>query len=201
VQLGAGAKKAKNTTQAERGHFAKALVEPKHVVTEFRVTDAAGIEVGAEVGADHFVEGQFVDVQGETIGKGFAGAMKRWNFGGMRATHGVSVSTARTAPPASARIRARSSRARRWPATSGSRPSPPEPADLPRRRRARPDHDQGRGPGRRGRCVKIRDAVKRKRSGRPPQPGRLPHQRRRRPPRDRGPGRTRAKLRRTGASK
>jgi large subunit ribosomal protein L3 len=92
VQLGAGAKKAKNTSQAERGHFAKALVEPKHVVTEFRVTDAAGIDVGAEVTADHFVEGQFVDVQGETIGKGFAGAMKRWNFGGMRATHGVSVS-------------------------------------------------------------------------------------------------------------
>ena len=92
VQLGAGAKKAKNTSQAERGHFAKALVEPKHVVTEFRVTDAAGIDVGAEVGADHFLEGQFVDVQGETIGKGFQGAMKRWNFGGMRATHGVSVS-------------------------------------------------------------------------------------------------------------
>ena len=92
LQLGAGAKKAKNTSQAERGHFAKALVEPKRVVAEFRVPEGALIDVGAEITADHFVPGQKVDIQGETIGKGFAGAMKRWNFGGMRATHGVSVS-------------------------------------------------------------------------------------------------------------
>jgi large subunit ribosomal protein L3 len=92
LQLGAGAKKAKNTSQAERGHFAKALVEPKHYVAEFRVDESALIEVGAEITADHFVAGQKVDIQGETIGKGFAGAMKRWNFGGLRATHGVSVS-------------------------------------------------------------------------------------------------------------
>ena len=92
LQLGAGAKKAKNTSQAERGHFAKALVEPKHVVAEFRVVADAVIDVGAEITADHFVPGQRVDIQGETIGKGFAGAMKRWNFGGLRATHGVSVS-------------------------------------------------------------------------------------------------------------
>ena len=92
VQLGAGAKKAKNTSQAMRGHFAKALVEPKRIITEFRCTEADLIEVGAEITADHFVEGQLVDVQGASIGKGFQGAMKRWNFGGMRATHGVSVS-------------------------------------------------------------------------------------------------------------
>ena len=92
LQLGAGAKKAKNTSQAERGHFAKALVEPKHYVAEFRVDESGLIEVGAEITADHFVAGQKVDIQGETIGKGFAGAMKRWNFGGLRATHGVSVS-------------------------------------------------------------------------------------------------------------
>jgi len=92
LQLGAGAKKAKNTSQAERGHFAKALVEPKRLVAEFRVAEGALIEVGAEITADHFVPGQKVDIQGQTIGKGFAGAMKRWNFGGMRATHGVSVS-------------------------------------------------------------------------------------------------------------
>lgn len=92
LQLGAGAKKAKNTSQAERGHFAKALVEPKRIVAEFRVPESALIEVGAEITADHFVAGQKVDVQGATIGKGFAGAIKRWNFGGMRATHGVSVS-------------------------------------------------------------------------------------------------------------
>jgi large subunit ribosomal protein L3 len=92
LQLGAGAKKAKNTSKAERGHFAKALVEPKRCVAEFRVSEDNLIEVGAEFTADHFAAGQKVDVTGVTVGKGFAGAMKRWNFGGMRATHGVSVS-------------------------------------------------------------------------------------------------------------
>ncbi len=92
LQLGAGAKKAKNTSQGLRGHFAKALVEPKHEVTEFRVTEDNLIAVGAELTADHFVPGQKIDVQGTTIGKGFAGGMKRWNFGGLRATHGVSLS-------------------------------------------------------------------------------------------------------------
>ena len=92
LQLGAGAKKAKNTTKAERGHFAKGLVEPKHYVAEFRVSEDNLIDVGAEFTADHFLPGQKVDVAGVTVGKGFAGAMKRWNFGGMRATHGVSVS-------------------------------------------------------------------------------------------------------------
>ena len=92
LQLGAGSRKAKNTSKAMREHFAKAEVEPKRVVREFRVADDNLIDVGAELTADHFVEGQLVDIQGETIGKGFAGAMKRWNFGGLRATHGVSVS-------------------------------------------------------------------------------------------------------------
>ena len=92
LQLGAGAKKAKNTSKAERGQFAKALVEPKRHLVEFRVTEDNLIDVGAEFTADHFVPGQRVDVAGLTVGKGFAGAMKRWNFGGMRATHGVSVS-------------------------------------------------------------------------------------------------------------
>ncbi len=92
LQLGAGAKKAKNTSAPLRGHFAKALVEPKREVAEFRVSAENLIEVGAELTADHFVPGQKVDVQGVTIGKGFAGGMKRWNFGGLRATHGVSLS-------------------------------------------------------------------------------------------------------------
>src|SRR5579871_6568358 len=92
LQLGAGAKKAKNTTKAERGHFAKALVEPKRHVVEFRVSEDNLIDVGAEFTADHFVAGQKVDVSGVTVGEGFAGAIKRWNFGGLRATHGVSVS-------------------------------------------------------------------------------------------------------------
>jgi large subunit ribosomal protein L3 len=92
LQLGAGAKKPKNTSKAERGHFAKALVEPKRQVVEFRVSEDNLIDVGAEFTADHFVAGQKVDVSGVTVGKGFAGAIKRWHFGGMRATHGVSVS-------------------------------------------------------------------------------------------------------------
>ena len=92
LQLGAGAKKPKNTTKAERGHFAKALVEPKSHVVEFRVSEDNLIDVGAEFTADHFMPGQKVDVSGLTVGKGFAGAMKRWNFKGLRATHGVSVS-------------------------------------------------------------------------------------------------------------
>ena len=92
LQLGAGAKKAKNTNKAQRETFAKAEVEPKAYVTEFRVDADGLLDVGAELSAEHFVVGQKVDIQGETIGKGFAGAMKRWNFGGLRATHGVSIS-------------------------------------------------------------------------------------------------------------
>ncbi|WP_069880164.1 50S ribosomal protein L3 [Bosea sp. BIWAKO-01] len=92
VQLGSGLAKVKNVSKAERGHFAVAKVEPKRQVVEFRVSNDALIPVGAELTADHFVVGQFVDVSGTTTGKGFAGGMKRWNFGGLRATHGVSVS-------------------------------------------------------------------------------------------------------------
>jgi len=92
VQLGAGAAKAKNVAKPQRGHFAKAEVEPKARVAEFRVADDALLDVGAEISADHFIAGQLVDVTGHTQGKGFAGAMKRWGFGGMRATHGVSIS-------------------------------------------------------------------------------------------------------------
>ena len=92
LQLGAGVKKAKNESKAMRGHFAKAQVEPKAVVAEFRVDEDGLIDVGAEFTADHFVPGQKVDITGVTIGKGFAGAIKRWHFGGLRATHGVSVS-------------------------------------------------------------------------------------------------------------
>jgi large subunit ribosomal protein L3 len=92
LQIGVEAAKPKNVSKAMRGHFAKAQVEPKRHVAEFRVSEDNLIEVGAEFTADHFVAGQKVDVTGLTVGKGFAGAMKRWNFGGMRATHGVSVS-------------------------------------------------------------------------------------------------------------
>jgi large subunit ribosomal protein L3 len=92
VQLGSGARKSNTVNKAERGHFAAAKVEPKRKLAEFRVEENELIPVGAEITADHFVVGQFVDITGTTIGKGFAGPMKRWNFGGLRATHGVSIS-------------------------------------------------------------------------------------------------------------
>jgi large subunit ribosomal protein L3 len=92
LQLGSGARRPKNLTKAERGHFAAAKVEPKRKLAEFRVQDSDLIPIGAEITADHFMVGQFVDVTGISIGKGFAGPMKRWNFAGLRASHGVSIS-------------------------------------------------------------------------------------------------------------
>jgi large subunit ribosomal protein L3 len=92
LQLGAGERRTNNMIKADRGYFAKAKVEPKRKLAEFRVSEDALIPVGAEITADHFIPGQFVDVCGISIGKGFAGAMKRWNFGGLRASHGVSIS-------------------------------------------------------------------------------------------------------------
>ncbi len=92
VQLGAGTAKAKRVSKAMRGNFAKANVAPKRKIAEFRVAPENLIDVGAEITAEHFVEGQKVDVSGTSIGKGFAGAMKRHNFGGLRASHGVSIS-------------------------------------------------------------------------------------------------------------
>ena len=92
VQLGAGARKVQSTTKADRGYFAIAKVEPKRKLAEFRVDDDALIPIGAEITADHFVVGQYVDVTGTSTGKGWAGPMKRWNFAGLRASHGVSIS-------------------------------------------------------------------------------------------------------------
>src|ERR1700739_4785069 len=92
LQLGIGHAKVKNVSKAERGRFAVAHVEPKLRLAEFRVAEGKMIPVGAQITADHFTVGQYVDITGQTIGKGFAGAMKRWNFHGLRATHGVSIS-------------------------------------------------------------------------------------------------------------
>jgi large subunit ribosomal protein L3 len=92
VQLGMGKAKVKNVSKPNRGHFARVKVEPKKVVREFRVADDATVEIGASLSAAHFVVGQKVDVTGTSKGKGFAGAMKRWNFAGLEATHGVSIS-------------------------------------------------------------------------------------------------------------
>lgn len=92
LQLGVGTAKVKRVSQAMRGHFAKANVEPKRKLVEFRVSADAVVDVGSELVPSHFADGQFVDVTGTSIGKGFAGAMKRHNFGGLRASHGVSIS-------------------------------------------------------------------------------------------------------------
>lgn len=92
VQLGVGTAKVKNVTKAMRGHYAKAKVEPKRKLVEFRVSADALLDVGSEIGANHFIAGQFVDAAGTSIGKGFAGAMKRHNFSGLEASHGISVS-------------------------------------------------------------------------------------------------------------
>jgi large subunit ribosomal protein L3 len=92
LQLGSGPRRPNNMSKADRGYFGKANVEPKRKLAEFRVTDDALIPVGAEIMADHFLPGQFVDVCGISIGKGYAGGMKRWNFAGLRASHGVSIS-------------------------------------------------------------------------------------------------------------
>ena len=92
VQLGIGKAKAKNVSKAQKGHFAKAKVEPAQKLVEFRVADDAALEPGAVLSAAHFTVGQFVDVAGITKGKGFAGGMKRWNFRGLEASHGVSIS-------------------------------------------------------------------------------------------------------------
>src|ERR1700732_3571332 len=92
LQLGAGTRKPNRLNKAQRGHFALAKVEPKRKLAEFRVEESDLIPIGAVITADHFVAGQFVDVTGISIGKGFAGPMKRWNFAGLRASHGVSIS-------------------------------------------------------------------------------------------------------------
>src|SRR5262245_22814336 len=92
LQIGSGARRTNNMSKADRGYFGKQNVEPKRKLAEFRVSEDALIPVGAEITADHFIPGQFVDICGITIGKGFAGGMKRWNFAGLRASHGVSIS-------------------------------------------------------------------------------------------------------------
>ena len=122
VQLGVGLAKVKNTSKALRGHFAKSSVEPKAKLAEFRVSDDALVPVGSEITAAHFVSGQYVDVTGTSIGKGFAGGMKRHNFGGLRASHGVSVSHRSLGSTGQRQDPGKTLRTRRWPArwaTSG----------------------------------------------------------------------------------
>lgn len=172
VQLGAGRAKIKNVPKAERGHFAVAHVEPKRRVAEFRVDKTGLIPVGAEMTADHFVAGQFVDVTGVSIGKGFAGAMKRWNFGGLRATHGVSVSHRSHGSTGNRQDPGRTFKGKKMAGHLGQ-----ERVTTQNLRVVRTDVDQGlilvegAVPGSKGEWILVRDAVKKPLPKEAPRPG------------------------------
>jgi large subunit ribosomal protein L3 len=163
VQLGCGAAKAKRTSAAMRGHFATAKVEPKRKLAEFRVSPENLIEVGEEITANHFLEGQRVDVAGTSIGKGFAGVMKRHNFGGLRASHGVSVSHRSHGSTGQAQDPGRVFKGKKMAGHMGSVRVTTQNLEV-----VRTDADRGlimiKGavPGSKGGWVTIKDAVKRK---------------------------------------
>jgi large subunit ribosomal protein L3 len=172
LQIGAGTRKVKNVTRAERGHFAVAEVEPKRKVAEFRVTEDNLIDVGAELTADHFIPGQFVDIAGTSIGKGFAGAMKRHNFGGLRATHGVSISHRSHGSTGQRQDPGKVFKGKKMAGHMGD-----EHVTIQNLQVVRTDPDQGlilvRGavPGSKGGWVTIRDAVKKTLPEGAPKPG------------------------------
>ncbi len=172
LQLGAGSKKAKNTNKAQRESFAKLEVEPKAYVTEFRIDADAMMDVGSEFSADHFVAGQKVDVQAETIGKGFAGAMKRWNFGGLRATHGVSVSHRSLGSTGQRQDPGRTFKGKKMAGQLGQETVTTQNLTV-----VRVDVERGlimiKGavPGSEGTYVKVRDAIKRALPANAPKPG------------------------------
>jgi large subunit ribosomal protein L3 len=171
VQLGVGNAKAKNVSKPMRGHFAKAKVEPKAVVGEFRVGEDALLNVGDELHVGHFVAGQFVDVVGVSIGKGFAGAMKRHNFGGLRATHGVSVSHRSHGSTGNRQDPGRTFKNKKMAGHMGARQVTVQNLEV-----FGVDADRGlvlvRGgvPGAKGSYVRITDAVKAGRPGEAPYP-------------------------------
>jgi large subunit ribosomal protein L3 len=172
LQLGSGSRKVKNVTRAQRGHFAKAQVEPKAKLVEFRVSPENVIEVGAELTADHFLPGQFVDVTGTTIGKGFSGAMKRWNFGGLRATHGVSISHRSHGSTGNRQDPGKTFKGKKMAGHYGAERVTTQNLEV-----VRTDADRGlilvRGavPGPKGGWVMLRDAVRRSRPKEAPNPG------------------------------
>lgn len=172
LQLGSGSRKVKNVTRAQRGHFAKAHVEPKAKLVEFRVSPENVIEVGAELTADHFVPGQFVDLTGTTIGKGFSGAMKRWNFGGLRATHGVSISHRSHGSTGNRQDPGKTFKGKKMAGHYGAERVTTQNLEV-----VRTDADRGlilvRGavPGAKGGWVMIRDAVRRPLPKEAPNPG------------------------------
>ena len=162
-----GKAKVKNVTKPKRGHFAKAKVEPKKKLAEFRVAKDALLEVGAELVAEHFVAGQFVDVVGTTIGKGFAGAMKRWNFRGLEASHGVSVSHRSHGSTGNRQDPGRTFKDKKMAGHLGSeRVTTQNLKVVADRRREGPALVRGAVPGAKNGYVLVKDAVKRKAAAR-----------------------------------
>ncbi|MGA0594877.1 50S ribosomal protein L3 [Enterovirga sp. CN4-39] len=174
LQLGIGRAKVKNVSKAERGRFAVAQVEPKQKLAEFRVSEDALIPVGAEITADHFVPGQFVDVTGTTTGKGFAGGMKRWNFGGLRASHGVSISHRSIGGTGGRQDPGKTFKNKKMPGHLGV-----ERVTTQNLRVVRTDVErglilvEGAVPGHAGGWIYIKDAVKRKAPADLPMPGKF----------------------------
>ena len=174
LQLGVGKAKVSRLTKAERGNFAVAKVEPKRKVAEFRVSPENLIAVGAEITADHFVPGQFVDVSGTTIGKGFQGVMKRWNFGGLRASHGVSISHRSHGSTGQRQDPGKVFKGKKMAGHLGVENVTTQNIEV-----VRTDVDRGlilvRGsvPGAKGGWVHLRDAVKRKLPAAAPVPGKF----------------------------
>ncbi|KQP58844.1 50S ribosomal protein L3 [Methylobacterium sp. Leaf399] len=174
LQVGVGKAKVKNVSMAERGRFAIAKVEPKQKLAEFRVSEDAMIPVGAEITADHFIAGQFVDVTGTTTGKGFAGGMKRWNFGGLRATHGVSISHRSIGSTGGRQDPGKTFKNKKMPGHMGV-----DRVTTQNLRVVRTDPErglilvEGAVPGVAGGWIQIRDAVKRKLPADVPQPGKF----------------------------
>lgn len=172
VQLGAGVPKIKRLSRAERGHFAAAKVEPKRRLQEFRVSPDNALPVGAEMSVEHFVPGQFVDVTGTTMGKGFAGGMKRWNFGGLRATHGVSISHRSIGSTGNRQDPGKVFKNKKMPGHLGVETVTTQNIEV-----VKTDATRGlimvRGsvPGVKGAWVSVRDAVKRKLPDAAPRPG------------------------------
>src|SRR6266508_350022 len=174
LELAAGTRKAKNLTKATRGHFAVAKVEPKRKVAEFRVDEGDLIPVGAEITADHFVVGQFVDVTGTSIGKGFAGGMKRWNFGGLRASHGVSISHRSNGSTGGRQDPGKTFKNKKMPGHMGV-----ERVTTLNLKVVQTDVErglilvEGAVPGAKGGWITLRDAVKKKLPKEVPQPGKF----------------------------
>lgn len=172
LQLGAGVPKIKRLTKAERGHFAVAKVEPKRKLKEFRVSPDNVIPVGAEITVEHFVPGQFVDVTATSMGKGFAGGIKRWNFGGLRATHGVSVSHRSIGSTGNRQDPGKVFKNKKMPGHLGAETTTTQNIVV-----VKTDLDRGlimvKGsvPGVKGAWVSVRDAVKRKLPDTAPKPG------------------------------